>query len=104
MSENPDIEEFQSTRFEDETDMLEYCYEKIETSTFIWALWCKAFASEMSHPVSEALLLDFVKTIYQDLSERVTARVDYDEAAHVLTGFIRKYREKSKPHAQETQE
>ena len=104
MSENPDLEEFSTTRFEDEADMLEFAYEKIENSIFIWTLWCKAFASEMPEDVSRNLVIDFVDTIYKDLCSRVTVSVDLQEAGNVLSGFIRKYRGHSKPHVQEKQE
>ena len=95
MSDNSDLEEFSRTRFEDEEDMLEFAYEKIENSIFIWTLWCKAFAPEMADEVSRKLAMEFMETIHKDIVNRVRVEIDFKEAGNVLSGFVRKYREKS---------
>jgi len=92
MSENPDLEEFSNTCFEDEADMLEFAYEKIENSVFIWTLWCKAFAPEMAEEVSRALMIEFIETIHKDIINRVTVEVNTQEAGSVLSAFVKKYR------------
>ena len=104
MSENADLEEFSRECFEDEADMLEYAYEKIENSIFIWTLWCKAFAPEMADEVSRALIVEFMETIHKDIVNRVRVDIDIQEAGNVLSAFIRKYRGQSKPHVPETLE
>jgi hypothetical protein len=94
MSENSDIEEFSHTCFEDEADMLEFAYEKIENSIFIWALWCKTFAPEMSDEVSRQLAIEFLVEIHKQIAPRISIDVGRDETGNILIGFIRKYREK----------
>lgn len=96
MSENSDLEEFSHTCFEDEADMLEFCYEKIENSIFIWALWCKTFAPEMSDEVSRSLAIEFLIEIHKQIAPRISIDVGRDETGNILLGFIRKYREKKK--------
>lgn len=94
MSENSDLEEFSHTCFEDEADMLEFAYEKIENSIFIWALWCKTFAPEMSDEVSRQLAIEFLVEIHKQIAPRISIDVAKAETGNVLLGFIRKYREK----------
>jgi hypothetical protein len=94
MSENSDLEEFSHTCFEDEADMLEFAYEKIENSIFIWALWCKTFAPEMSDEVSRSLAIEFLVEIHKQICPRISIDVVKEESSNILLGFIRKYREK----------
>lgn len=97
MSENSDLEEFSNICFEDEADMLEYAYEKIENSIFVWTLWCKAFAPEMAEEISRELMVDFMQEIHKDIVNRVRVEINVLEAGNVLSAFIRKYREHKKP-------
>lgn len=94
MSENSDLEEFSHTCFEDEADMLEFAYEKIENSIFIWTLWCKTFAPEMSDEVSRSLAIEFMIEIHKQIAPRISVDVARMESGNILLGFIRKYREK----------
>jgi hypothetical protein len=92
MYENTDLEEFSHTVFEDEADMLEFAYEKIENSIFVWTLWCKAFAPEMSDEISRALAVEFMETIHKDMAPRIRTTIDIKEAGNVLLGFIQRSR------------
>jgi len=92
MSDNTDLEEFSSIRFEDEADMLEFAYEKIENSIFIWALWCKTFAPEMSDEISRSLAVEFLTEIHKQIAPRISIMVDRKEAANVLFSFVEKYK------------
>jgi hypothetical protein len=94
MSDNTDLEEFSSARFEDEADMLEFAYEKIENSIFIWALWCKTFAPEMSDEVSRSLAIEFLTEIHKQIAPRISIMIDRKEAGNVLFGFVQKYKSK----------
>ena len=94
MSENSDLEEFSHTCFEDEADMLEFAYEKIENSVFIWALWCKAFAPEMPDEMSRQLAIEFLIEIHKQIAPRISIDIAKPEYGNILLGFIRKYREK----------
>ena len=97
MSENSDLEEFSRTCFEDEADMLEYAYEKIENSVFIWALWCKVFAPEMADEISRKLAIEFVEDIHKQISARIIIHTEDDERKDILRASIRKYREREEP-------
>lgn len=97
MSENSELEEFSRTCFEDEADMLEFAYEKIENSIFIWTLWCKVFAPEMADEVSRKLALDFVEDIHKQISPRIVIETTEEEQIRVLKASIRKYRERKEP-------
>jgi hypothetical protein len=94
MCDNTDLEEFSRTRFEDEADMLEFAYEKIENSIFIWALWCKTFAPEMSDDISRSLAVEFLIEIHKQIAPRISIMVDRKEAGNVLFGFVKKYKAK----------
>lgn len=97
MSENSDLEEFSRTCFEDEADMLEYAYEKIENSIFVWALWCKVFAPEMADEISRKLAIEFVEDIHKQISPRIVIHTDEEEQKNILRASIRKYRECKEP-------
>ena len=97
MSENSDLEEFSRTCFEDEADMLEFAYEKIENSIFIWALWCKVFAPEMADDVSRKLAIEFVEDIHKQIAPRILINIEPEEDMNVLRASIRKYRERKEP-------
>lgn len=90
MSENPDLEELSNSCFEDEADMLEYAYEKIETSVFIWALWCRAFAPEMEQNISLKLMVNFVENIFEQISSRISVDVCNHEGKNVLIAMVKK--------------
>jgi len=94
MSENSDLEEFSRTCFEDPEDMLEFAYEKIENSIFIWALWCKVFAPEMADEVSRKLAIDFIEDIHKQIAPRILIHTEEEEQINVLKASIRKYRER----------
>ena len=93
MSENSDLEEFSRTCFEDPEDMLEFAYEKIENSVFIWALWCKVFAPEMADEISRKLAVEFVEDIHRQIAPRLLLQTEEQEQMNVLKASIRKYRE-----------
>lgn len=97
MSENSDLEELYSTCFEDEADMLEFAYEKIENSVFIWALWCKVFAPEMDDEISRKLAIEFVEDIHKQIAPRILLHTEEQERTNVLKASIRKYRECKEP-------
>lgn len=97
MSENSDLEEFSRTCFEDPEDMLEFAYEKIENSVFIWALWCKVFAPEMADEVSRKLAIEFVEDIHKQIAPRLLIHTEEQEQMNVLKASIRKYRERIEP-------
>lgn len=96
MFENTDLEEFSHVVFEDEADMLEFCYEKIENSVYIWTLWCKAFAPDLPEEDARGIVTEFLTEIHRDMSKRVTAAINFAEAGNVLEGFIKKYRDPHK--------
>jgi len=94
MSDNADLEEFSRTCFEDPEDMLEFAYEKIENSIFIWTLWCKTFAPDMPDEICRHLATEFMSDIHKQIASRISIDVSQEEHMNVLRSYIRKYRAK----------
>lgn len=101
MSSDDEFEDLQNTHFEDELDMLEFSYEKIEFAVYIWSLWVKAFLDEFDEEVSRKLLTEFVETIHSDIFSKIVPVIDDQGTEKILHGFIRRFQVPNKVHEKE---
>ena len=86
-----DIADVQDTHFEDELDMLEYTYEKIELTVYLWSTWVKSFLEEFNEEVSRKLLIEMVENIHMTTFPKVTVGIQKTSQESILYGFIRRF-------------